>query len=326
MGPILTALTERLASVCLVASVCFGVGGTANAGAVASQEPATTRVLPNSVSVILKAAHIVVVTVLNAQAGPEIRLKLALADTLKGLPVGAPGTQFQVAGQGAPPGRREAAPQGPWAAVDHRAGARLVVFSSATDSTPAAVFNEATVLRVLSATPAESEVRRALAMERSGGPLSSRLDTMTEPPPLSALFGEYVVARLGEETLYGDPIGFDTVMTWFENPGRSRSLQLFVLQTLTGRLLLTEPNPVGFTERLALAAFRILADTADRVLAGQIADTYLPNLLGLQSMTPHKTVEAVFRGDTRTLARARGVLEQRPAGGARDRLLAWLSR
>jgi hypothetical protein len=174
--------------------------------------------------------------------------------------------------------------------------------------------------------PAEEEVRRALALERAGGPLPARIASVTEPPPLSVLFGEYVAARLGEETLYGDPRGFDTVMAWLEDARRATPLQMFMLQSLSGTLLLSEPNPPGFTDRMAVAAIRILVAGRDEALDAQIVDTYLPNLLGLEGAAPRKTVDAVFKGDERTRAAVREALQRRAPGSGRERLLDWLAR
>ena len=81
----------------------------------------------------------------------------------------------------------------------------------------------------------------------------------------------WLVARLAEDTLYGDAAGFDRVMSWFEAPGRSSSLWRFVLPALVGKLLMTEPNPPGFTERLALAALRIVVAQRVGVVQAQRA-------------------------------------------------------
>jgi hypothetical protein len=301
-----------------------GTATPASAAATKEQKVPVARVVEGSTSVILKATHIVVVTVSHVdEAEDQVHLDVTLADTLKGIPIAAPGATLRVSGQRAQPGRRELTPQGPWAAVEHNPGSRLVAFSNASPGTTA-VLAEPALLRVLSASPAEAEVRRALAVDRDGGPLSARIRTISEPPALSPLFGEYVVARLDEDTLYRDAAGFDKVMTWFEDPGRSTSLQMFMLLSLVGKVLLTEPNPPGFTERLALSALRILASTSDEPLARQIVDTYLPNLLGLEGAGPRKTVQMVIKGDEGTRMRVRAALQRRPAGAARDRVLQWI--
>ena len=285
-----------------------------------------TRVVEGSMSVILSATHIFVVTVLTVDAADELRLELALSDVLKGEPIAPPGTRLGASGQRAQSNRRELEPQGPWALAGPTVGARLVVFSRASSSGAAAVLAEPAILRVLPAAPAEEEVRRAITLERAGGALAERIGSVGEPPPLSSLFGEYVVARLGDETLYRDPRGFDAVMVWFEDPRRSPSLQMFMLQALTGKLLLTEPNPAGFTERMALAALRILASTGDEALAGQVVDVYLPNLLGLEGSATRRTAVTIVGSDDRTRSAARAALQRRAPGGARDRLLDWLGR
>ena len=290
------------------------------------QEVAVTRVVESSTSAILSATHILVVTVLAVDEADQLRIDLALADVLKGEPIAAAGTRLSVSAQRSQSSRRELEPAGPWALAGPTAGVRLVVFSRASSSAPAAVLAEPAILRVLPAIPAEEEVRRAIALEAAGGALAPRITAVGEPPPLSSLFGEYVVARLGEETLYGDPVGFDTVMTWLEDPRRSPSLQMFMLQALTGKLLLTEPNPAGFTERMALAALRILASTGDEALAGQIVDVYLPNLLGLEGSATRRTAVTIVGSDDRTRSAARAALQRRAPGGARDRLLDWLGR
>ncbi|WP_437719058.1 hypothetical protein WMF45_23175 [Sorangium sp. So ce448] len=257
----------------------------------------------------------------------EFHLEVILADALKGAIAAKAGDPIHISGHRSRPGPREASvPPGVWSSVDLAVGARLVAFSSASSPHAALVFAEPALLRMLPSAPAEDEVRRALTLERAGGPLSARIQTVTEPPALSPLFGEYVVARLAEDTLYRDAVGFDQVMAWLEDPGRSPSLQMFVIQSLVGKVLLTEPNPPGFTERLALATWRVLSSTQDEALATQIVDTYLPNLLGLEGAAPFKSVQTVFHGDEGARTLGREALLRRPAGGARDRLLGWIGR
>jgi hypothetical protein len=150
--------------------------------------------------------------------------------------------------------------------------------------------------------------------------------SVIEPPNLSALFGGYLLARLDEGILYRNRAAFDKTMSWLEADNRSLSVQTFISEELTAKLLLTEPNPPGYTERFVRSLLRILGSTADNTLATEIENTYLPNLLGLEGAAPRKTAQTVFQTDNQARARARAALLRRPASSTRDLLVAWIDK
>jgi hypothetical protein len=283
-----------------------------------------SRVVPASPSIILKATRIVVVEVRAVGEGVESRLDLILRDVLKGTLDASPGMPMSATGRLASPARRELTPSGPWAAARPVPGATLVVFSSAASADPRAVLAESAILRVTGAEIVGHDVRRALALDRAGGPLQAHIAAVTEPPPLTALFGEYLMARVAEEKLHADPDGFASLMTWLEKPERSAALQLSVVQSLTGKVI-TDSAPGRIIDRLALAALRILVVTDDDALAGQLVDTYLPNLLGLEGSLPRRTVATVTSGDADMRARALAAVRRRPASVTRERMSDWLA-
>ena len=306
------------------ASAATVLAAQAGTAATARQEVPMTRVVAGSASVILEAAHIVVVVVESVSASEALRLEVTVRDVLKGKPLATRGARVGITARRDAQGRRELQPRGPWAAAGPRPGDRLVVFSSAASSEAAAVLDESATLRVLPAASAENDVRRALALEHEGGTLPRHIGSVGEPPALSALFGEYMVARLGEDTLYADAAGWGRTMVWLEAPGRSSTLQMFVMQALTGKFIV-QAAQAPVTDRLALCALRILGGTADEALAAQLVETVLPNLLGLEGASPLRPVAAVLDGEQGTKVRVLTALQRRPAGMARDRLLRWLA-
>lgn len=285
---------------------------------------------------ILRATHILTLTILSLDEGPwqaasrggrsqSFRAAARIDATLAGQPIAKPGAQVNIAGIRSQPGPRDSFGPGVWSEVELTPGTRLVVLSRATTSSAAtAVLAEPAVMAVLPAEPAAEEIRRVLRLDRSAAGLADALRSLSEPPILTTLFAEYLVARLQQHMLYADAPGFDKVMSWLEADGRSSAVQRHVIEALTARLLSMPPPRPGFTERLALAGWRLLAKTADETLASQIETTFLPNLLGLEGAAAPVPVQAVVT-DAHERHRIREAMQRRLASPARDRLLRWLS-
>lgn len=284
---------------------------------------------------ILRATHILTLTVLSLDEGPwqgaprggrsqSFRAVARVNATLAGQPIAKPGAEVSIAGTRSQPGPRDSYGPGVWSEVELSPGTQLLVLSRASTSTATAVLAESAVMAVLPAEPAAEEVRHVLRLDRSAAGLADALRSLSEPPALTTLFAEYLVARLQQHTLYADAPGFDKVMSWLEADGRSPAVQRHVIEALTAQLLSAPPPRSGFAERLALAEWRLLAKTADETLASQIETTFLPNLLGLEGSAKPVPVQTVFGKDSGERQRLAEALRHRPASPSRARLLGWL--
>ena len=295
------------------------------------------RVVPDSPSILLRAVQIQFLRVEELSIGPwetgprrtesrHFELRGRIDEVLKGVVDEGVGAQVLVKGrQVRPAGGRDQSVPGVWSRITLQPGQRLAVFSTTSSKHVEAMLREDSILGVFPAESVRADIIHAMDAESSPGSLSKDLENLGEAGnDLTPVFGEYVMARLQENVLFKDVKGFDHVMSWVEGPTVSDSLRRFVVASLFSIILVSEPTAPGYGDRLAVGAFRILAQWPREPLASQLVNTYLPNLLGLEGGASQKSPEMIFSNDEDERARAREALKRQPDSQGRSELLIWI--
>lgn len=297
---------------------------------------APVRTLADSTSVILRSTHILVLEILSVDGedwtpGPRgtstraIRIEARLAALIKGRLDVTSGEGLRISAHISRSGPRAVGLPGVWSRHPPQPGQRIAVFSSAQATHADAVMAEPSLLRILPAAEVDADLRQAKAIEEAGAPLVAALGRVSEPPLLTPLFAEYLVACLDQEHLIAAPKDLAGLLQWLEAEGRSPAVRLFVIPALYQRMLSGARTPRASAVALARSSLRLLADApADDALAQRLVETDLPHLLGLEGSAPKLTPETLFASAPGERDRARRTLREWPAGRARDRLVAWI--
>lgn len=287
---------------------------------------------PNTSSDILRSTHIVALTVLSAnplswtEAGRyrvrDVDMTVRLDRVLKGAAAEPEGSTVAVAvKQFEPAGDFIFAVPGAWSGQNLSVGQGFLAFSIASDGDDLArLLADPQCVRVFPAAEALPDVELTLM---AGSPEMSlpRLLALTAERKSSygALFAGYVAARL-PELFFRELADFDAVMRQLEDPALSPVAREILLEDCYTKMIMLDPAPPRFVARLLAGTVRVLALPGTQALGRSIAQTYLPNLLGLEGAAVRKNADAVFQGDSQLRERAAAAFQA--AGGAA--VVEWL--
>jgi hypothetical protein len=328
-------LRERL---CCAVFVLLFVGCTGSAGNHEKTGAAVSADPGPSASVILQATHILLLQIESADSGSwaqetartqarSVKLQISLREVLKGSVGDDTSTNIEISvQQTAGLGSRIFAVPGVWSGKPVSAGTRLVVFCRSSSRNAISILQESHALAVLPPEECLSDVRRALDAEREHVTLPELIPRFAGGPDSPGpLFAEYMAARL-DEVLFEDREGFNELLSSLEMPVLPPRFRGLLLRTLFERVLLADPAPPGFAERLVVAALRIamLPDAAP--LRPDLLTNYLPNLLGLEGGATRKVADSVFLGFPGERERAERALTDYPEPAEAALILDWIRR
>lgn len=281
---------------------------------------------PNTSSDILRSTHIVALTILSASPGAwsetgryrvrDVDMTVRLDRALKGAATESEGVVVAVeVKQFEPAGDFIFAVPGAWSGQNLSVGEGFLVFSIAFDGDDLThLLADPQCIRVFPAADALPDVELALV---AGSPEMSlpRLLALTANRKSSygALFAGYVAARL-PELFFREFADFDAVMRELEDPALSPVARDILFEDCYTKMIMLDPAPPQFVARLIAGTVRVLALPGTEGLGRNIAQTYLPNLLGLEGAAVRKNADAVFDGDSELRERAAAAFQA--AGGA----------
>ena len=301
-------------------------------------QPESIPVVPESPSLILRATHILLVRIVQADVGAwangsdgmprrSANLLLELEEVLKGDVDGHAGDRFRLEiTQSGRPGSRVFALPGVWSDLPLDVGTRYVTFSSGEMHRAAEVLRSPQLLRVVPSGEALLDVRTALNAERQRLPLGRALEQVSEDDraKLNHLFGEYVAARMAS-AVGGPPNDFDSVMRFTEDPRLSTICRTIIFEAAHTEIAGSNvPEPI--VARFVRTAFRLLAMPETAAMHEQISTDMLPQVLGLEKREPSVTAEQVFAGAPAERQQAEQALAHAGDQQSVQRLVQWLRR
>lgn len=288
-------------------------------------------VVADARSQILRASHILVVTIRSADVGPwmphqptgeqrRVALGLSLDEVVKGAVAQPPGAALRIDITQLRVGVGWRPPPGLWSSVALDVGAQLVAFSRTASDDAAVILNEPAGERIMRAAQALADVH----LVAQTADLELRAVTATARPraaTLGFLFAEYLWARYGPSAMARRD-DFELLAAVLEEPALDRIARTTLLTAMLTSVDAAEAGPQ--TDRLVIALFRLLALSEAKDLHDNLVETYLPNLIGLTG-TPTRLAVQVFhdRAADRTAARAALLGYRGHASPAV--LLAWLN-
>ncbi len=207
-------------------------------------------------------------------------------------------------------------PVGVWTGIELVPGARLLVL--AEGNIPDASRALAAPSLVLEADDATlASVRAVVDAERNETPLDRLADPGKLPiASLDWIFGEYVAARALEPAWCAEA-AFEKLLALAASPELAISVRSSIVHPLATDLPTSRFTSLWHTRTFAKSLFGLL----DSPLAANVAQTYLPNVLGLLTGKPSCKASEVFPDVAATRAAVAPKLQGLEGG---QRILVWL--
>jgi hypothetical protein len=301
----------------------------------AAAAPGMMPTVPDSRAEILRATHILVVTIQSADAKPwvprrepgeerTVSLVVVLDEIVKGK-VGQPvGQPIRLEVKQVRVGFAWGPMPGVWSRTAIEPGTKLVAFARAASEDAAGILNDPAAQRLLPANQALVDVHLARDAE------AARLDLvalLAKAKPQAAsvgfLFAEYLWARHGSAAM-AEVREFEPIASFLELPALDRIARTTLLTTMLTAVELSEPPATPQLDRLAIAMFHLLGLAEAKDLHDNLVETYLPNLLDLAG---HPRLAAqVFHERPEERKQAAAALRAYRGSASPAALLAWLNR
>lgn len=294
------------------------------------------EVLPDSLSFLLRATHVVLVRIEAAKTGDwapgaagvtrVVAVEAKLEALFKGKLSEPAGSVVRVAltqfGTGT---SRVAGVPGAWSHQRVEPGARFVVLSVTSSESAPEILRDPAALLVLPADEALTDVELAATAESRSLDVGATVALATPAAPrLGALFAEYLWARFGAAAL-AEEKKLEPIAALLEQPALGRGARVTLVSTLVSAITSPEPPPPRQSARLAVALFRLLGMPEAAPLHDNLVGTYLPTLLDLAE--PHARRAAdVFHDHPGELARARAAAHAYKGSEPAAPLIGWLDR
>ena len=295
-------------------------------------------VVPESLSIVMRATHITVITVESAQPGtPEgksdtavathpVRLSVKLEANLKGETSERPGETVNVTvTQSTSRISRQFGMPGMWSGQNLKPGARFIVFSvSKRKNALADILPDPAVQQVLPAEPSLADVNMSVKAETdklSNSALISLADRFA--PRLGQVFSEYLAAKLTDAGL-PDPVTFDQAISLLEKPDLAPITRTTLLDELTSKVMATPHVPDEEVNRLIVGMFRLLAMSQAADVHEQIIQPLLPNLVGISGRGRKRPPGTVFEKFPSDRPRAEQAIANFHGEASTASVTAWL--
>lgn len=297
------------------------------------------EVLESSPSLVLRASHILLVRVVNAQAGDwrkseaagverDVKLTLTLEEALKGAARERGGERFDAKirqyGTGV---SRIAAVPGVWSMVPLDAGARYVAFACGRASAAGDLVNDPICLRLIAADECLSDVRLALELESRRAPLGESLDrAAAAAASLGYVFADYLNARVGAAASLDDA-DFDRLLAVLEAPHMPDVARITLLDAAASSLIASADVVPTRARRFAVTLFRLLGSPAAAGVHNDVVDIHLPNLLRItRDGAARLSADSVFERFAADRPRAAAALAAYQGPGPKADIESWLKR
>jgi hypothetical protein len=285
-------------------------------------------IIPNSRSIVLRSAQIVLVRVEASRPQPsiprqeggvqrDVELELRIEEVLKGQLAEGPGSTVRlVVHQRGTGTTRVAAQPGVWSNQVISTGARYLAFARLGATHAAEALGDPICERLTPAEGALADLRLSVdAAQARPSPDALLADARTHVRDVGQLFLEYLWVRLGDRPL-AKPGVFQGLADLLANPGLSLQALGLLVNQLDEALMALDPPPQDEVRRFARALFDLAASPRAESLRESIIGNDLRSLLGIDGSAPSVTPSEVFGSDAAARAKAlRAAEEVRDQGG-----------
>lgn len=329
---------QRLRNVILVLATCSWACTAQPARPKAVRGGLTLTPTAARKSIVLRSTHILLIEVITANAGPwapsspgfksrSVDLSLRISETLRGKLDPAPGVPVQISiTQSDYDGELMMEPlTGAWARVELLPGTALVVFSESNEDRVERILSEPACTQVVSAGPVLTGLRIAAQAEAGHLPLARTLALAApDTARLDSTFAEFLWGKYGDGAVASQE-DFNLLADFSERKGFDAGARQALLKGGYDLVGLHGDAPPERAQRLALAMLRVLLMPEAADLHENLIETYLPNLLGINSGLPHQPAPAVFKGHEADRDRVKAFLRHHGTEANAIPLLDWLN-
>jgi len=259
------------------------------------------RHLPDSSSLVLKAAQIVQVRVDRVEAPDwddqvtrQARLHLMVTDVWKGRL--SPGPLALTVTQNRPPDRGPILPpQGCWQDGRQAAGEYWVVFTKSASEAAADALAEDSCLQAAPAEETAIDVRVAERVESGGFSLPAIVKLVIPGAArLHVTFAHYLRARFADLRLE-EKENLNAVLDLVATPALTTPVRVTLLDAAETSISSSQAATDWHFHRLAVAMFGLLSLPQATDMHENLIETDLPNLLGLIGGAQKRPAKAVFK-------------------------------
>lgn len=254
-----------------------------------------------------RASHVLVLNLTSVSAQPwtregrtksrEVTFDAIVTSVMKG-DLEEKATGAITVSQHAPATSRVFAVPGVWSPVSLTPGQALLIVSNDPSSDLPAVLAETSVVHVFPAATAHADAVLALDIEARQLDLAATCDALRTAPQI-ATAGPLLIEFVGERLQAFDARDaagvppLQACLQWLETPAVATPLQTHAINVLIQRLLLIDAS-AQLRALVALTGLRLVRRDPQTPLAGNLAQTLLPNLLGLTGAATPVTPDEVF--------------------------------
>lgn len=295
------------------------------------------RIIPDSISIVLRSTHILVIRVDSAAAAEwelqpagwlqrPLNVMVTLTEILKGVVrehvgdhVLVQATQYRVNTIWTVP------TPGVWSEQPLDPGTQLVAFCRTDGDQAMEILRDPACEKLIVTGSALPDVRLASQAESKSLSLSALFERAKPAArSLNYIFAEYLSAAYVKESL-NDPEQFETLVQFLEDPDLSQIARSSLLASINS-VLLTGTIPPARIHRFVITLFRLLELPVASNLHDNIIGTYLPNLLGLHAeAVPTRAAADVFKDQTEERAKVERILQSYRGASSTIQLLKWLA-
>jgi len=258
------------------------------------------RHLPDSTSLVLKAAQIVQVRVDRVEApnwGDQVtrqaRLHITVTDVWKGWL--SPGPLVLTVMQNRPDEHGfTLPPQGCWQDGRRAAGEQWVAFTKSTSDVAVEALAEDSCLQLAPAAEAAIDVRIAEHIESGGLSLPAIVKlVISGADRLHVTFAQYLRARFADLHLE-EKENLNAVLELVATPALTTPVRATLLDAVESYISSSQATTDWHIHRLAVAMFGLLMVRQASDMHENLIETDLPNLLGLTGGAQKQSAKAVF--------------------------------
>jgi hypothetical protein len=301
------------------------------------REKAMIDVIPDSPSAILRATHILLIRIVDAQigewgphpnSGQQRRSELALEieDLLKGKFSTDTGETVRVSiDQFKSDSLFILPPRGVWSDKSLDEGTRLLTFSINSGEMVEEILQEPSCFQLVPAEGSEASVRLAIQAETEDWTFEQLVIQANEVAnSLDYIFAEYLNRKVSEEAIQRRET-FERLMQFLENPDMVISVLMPLLDETEAIVGDDEADvPEWQVNRFAVGLFRLLAISSAEPIHDEIIESFLPEFLNLVGEGRPRRADDIFREYPGEREKAINTLRNYEGEASTDELLGWL--